>query len=225
MYEELYAAGLAEAQGFKPNDNLKAKREIAVKKLKAQAIKVDKVSQKSGRVEGKKRVTRDSSVSSTASTSTERESRQSSSQTGGRLTYENTKHALLDHTNDKKRVKEVLDNRQKSSGTFVTGTCIRNDSEPLCMYTTMMKKSETKSTRLYNPQGSAKITMVYSKTLDDGAVRPNEFRVYCEQCNEHHPVHNQDTQKIVFVTKDSELQKVQNPTRESREILPSRTIC
>ena len=39
MYEDLYAAGLAEAEGFKPNDNIKAKREIAVKKLKAQAVK------------------------------------------------------------------------------------------------------------------------------------------------------------------------------------------
>ena len=51
MYEDLYAVGFAEAQGFKPNDNLKAKREIDVKKLKAQAIKVDKVSQKFSRVE------------------------------------------------------------------------------------------------------------------------------------------------------------------------------
>ena len=107
--EDLYAAFIAEAQGFKPNDDLKAKREIAIKKQKAQAIKVDKVSQKSSRVESKKRATRDSSVSSTASTSTEKESRQSSSQTGGRLTYENTYHALLDHTNDKKRIRKVLE--------------------------------------------------------------------------------------------------------------------
>ena len=68
----------------------------------------------------------------------------------------------------------------------------------------MMKNSETKCTRLYNPKGSANVTMVCSKTLEDGAVRPNEFRVYCEQCNEHHPVHNQDAQKIIFVTEDSE---------------------
>ena len=72
MYEDLYAANLAEAEGFKPNDDLKAKREIAVKKLKSQAVKVDKVSQKSNKVESKKRPAWDSSVSSTASTSTER---------------------------------------------------------------------------------------------------------------------------------------------------------
>ena len=207
MYEELYAAGLAEAQGFKPNDNLKAKREIAVNKLKAQAIKVDKVLQKSNRVESKKRATRDLSVSSTASTSTEKESRQSSSQTGGKLSYENTKHALLDHTNDRKHVREILDNRQKNSGNSGTGTCIVNDSEPLRMYTTTIKKSEAKYTRPYNPQGSAKITMVYSKTLEDGAVRPNEFKVWCEQCYDHHPVHNQDDMKIIYVTKDPEVAK------------------
>ena len=53
-YEELYADGLTEAEGFKPNDSLKARREIAVNKQKARAAKVDKVSQKSYRVESKK---------------------------------------------------------------------------------------------------------------------------------------------------------------------------
>ena len=71
----------------------------------------------------------------------------------------------------------------------------------------MVKNSETKCTCLYNPKGSADVTMVYCKMLKDGAARPNEFKVYCEQCNEHHPVHNQDAQRIIFVTEDWKLAK------------------
>ena len=87
------------------------------------------------------------------------------------------------------------------------GTCIVNDSEPSCIYTTTIKNSEAKCTRLYNPQGSPKTTMVYSKLLEDGAVRPNGYKVWCEQCNDHHPVHNQDDMKIIFATEDPELAK------------------
>ena len=53
-YEDLYAAGMAEAMGFLPNAELKAKREIVIQKTKAQATKVDKVPQKSSRVEKKR---------------------------------------------------------------------------------------------------------------------------------------------------------------------------
>ena len=109
MYEDLYAAGIAEAKGFLPNDDLKAKREIAIQEQKAQATKANKVSHKSSRVESKKRANRDSSVSSTASTSTEKGSRQLSCQTGGKLTYENTYHALLYHTNEKKHMRDILE--------------------------------------------------------------------------------------------------------------------
>ena len=49
--------------------------------------------------------------------------------------------------------------------------------------------------------------MVYSKTLEDAAVRPSEFSVWCEQCTNHHPVHNQDDMLIIFVTEDRELAK------------------
>ena len=63
-----------------------------------------------------------------------------------------------------------------------------------------MKKSDSKCTRLYNPQGSQTTIMVYSKLLEDGAVRPNEYKVWCEQCYSHHPVHNQDGMLIIFVT-------------------------
>ena len=81
------------------------------------------------------------------------------------------------------------------------------------------KETEAKCTRLYNPQGSPKTTMVYSKLLEDGAVRPNEYKVRCEQCNDHHPVHNQDDMKIIFVTEDPELAKgTKSHSGEPRDI-------
>ena len=73
-YEDLYAAGKAEAVGFLPNAELKAQRENAIQKQKAQVTETDKVPQKSSRVESKKRANRDSSANLTASTSTEKRS-------------------------------------------------------------------------------------------------------------------------------------------------------
>ena len=49
--------------------------------------------------------------------------------------------------------------------------------------------------------------MAYSKIFEDGAVRPNKFKAYCEQCHEHHLVHNQDPQRIIYVIEDWELAK------------------
>ena len=81
-----------------------------------------------------------------------------------------------------------------------------------------MKKSESKCTRLYNPKGSHKTTMVYSKLLEDGAVRPNEYKVWCEQCNSHHPVHNQGDNQIIFVTEDPDLEKgTKSHSRDQRD--------
>ena len=62
--EELYADGLMDAEGFEPNDSLKAAREKCVNKQKARAAKVDTVSQKLCKIESKKRPARDSSESS-----------------------------------------------------------------------------------------------------------------------------------------------------------------
>ena len=107
---------------FLPKAELKAKRKIAIQKQKGQVKEGDKASQKSSRVESKKRANRDSSVSSTASTYTDRRGGQSSSQTGGRLTYKNKHHALLGHHNEGKRVRAILENRYHSSGTSGTGT-------------------------------------------------------------------------------------------------------
>ena len=47
--------------------------------------------------------------------------------------------------------------------------------------------------------------MVYSKSLEDSAVKPNEYSTYCEQCHEYHLVHNMESQKILFVTENQEL--------------------
>ena len=43
--------------------------------------------------------------------------------------------------------------------------------------------------------------------LEDAAVRPNEYSVRCEQCTNHHPVHNHDDMLIISVTVDGELAK------------------
>ena len=113
----------------------------------------------------------------------------------------------MSHTNNRERVRDILENRHKSTENSVMGTCVVNDFEPPYLYTTTMKKSESKCTRLHNPQGSHKTTLVYSKLLEDSAVRPNKYKVWCEQCNSHHPVYNQDDMQIIFVIEDPELAK------------------
>ena len=72
-----------------------------------------------------------------------------------------------------------------------------------------------------NPQGSQTTTMVYSKLREDGAVRPNEYKVWCEQCKGHHPAHNQDDMQIIFATEDRELAK---GTREASKTQLSVTV-
>ena len=47
--------------------------------------------------------------------------------------------------------------------------------------------------------------MVYSKMLEDSAVKPNKYSTYCEQCHEYHLVHTMEPQKVVFVTENQEL--------------------
>ena len=107
-----------------------------------------------------------------------------------KLSYDNTGHALLNHTNAAVRIKAIQDNRLSTAGGSVTGTCIVNDSEPPVLHSVMMKKSDSKCRQLYNPQGSQNTTMVYGKMFEDAACRPKEYSVWCEQCTSHHPVHN-----------------------------------
>ena len=66
--------------------------------------------------------------------------------------------------------------------------------------------SEVKCSHLYNPKGSPATTMVYSKMLEDSAVKPIEYSSYCEQCHESHLVHTQEPQKVVFLTENQELE-------------------
>jgi hypothetical protein len=47
--------------------------------------------------------------------------------------------------------------------------------------------------------------MVYSKMLEDSAVKPTEYSTYCEQCHKDHLVHTLAPQTVVFVTEHQEL--------------------
>ena len=82
-----------------------------------------------------------------------------------------------------------------------------NDSNIPHIHSATQKSGKSRCNRLYNLQGKQNNTMVYSKLLEDAAVRPNEYKVWCEQCSDHHPVHNQPDMLIIFVTKDRELAK------------------
>ena len=113
----------------------------------------------------------------------------------------------MSHDNEGKKIRAVLNNRFGTSGLSVTGTVIKNGSEPLTLLLTMAKhgNSELKCRRLYNPIGSSNKTMVYSKMLEDSAVKPNEYSTYCEQCHEYHLVHTQEPQRICFVAENHKM--------------------
>ena len=132
---------------------------------------------------------------------------QSSSQTGGRLSYENDHQELLSHENDIKKIRSVLNNRFNSSGRSVTGPVIRNDSNPLTILMTLAQRGncEAKCNRQYNLKGSPDMTMIYSKLLEDSAVHLFKFKTYCEQCHDHHVEHKMVRLKIIFVTENGEL--------------------
>ena len=212
--EEIYTSGYMKAEGFEPNANLSAEREKSLLKLKASKAKVEKSSEKPCNPESKKRQARDTSESSGTSYFTERKSRQPRGQNlkakeaeGGNISYVNSNYDLLKHSNDQARVKFILDNRSKILGSSVTGTVIVNDSEIPHIDSATQKKSDSRCSRLYNPQGTQNNTMDYSKLLEDAAVKPDEYKVWCEQCLDQHPVHKQYGMLIIFVTDDRELAK------------------
>ena len=62
--------------------------------------------------------------------------------------YENSKYGLLNHTNNRVCVVDILDNRLKSLGNSVMGTCVVNDSEPQTIRSATMKKIDFNCTRL-----------------------------------------------------------------------------
>ena len=174
-------------------------------KSKSSTNSDEKPSEKtSKKPESNKRSASMSSERSNASTSNERISRpakcnnpQPKRPEECKLSYDNTEHALLNHTNGTARIKIIQDNRLSSAGGSVTGTCIVNDSQPPILHSVTMKKSDSKCRQLYNPQGSQKTTMVYGKLFEDVACRPKEYTVWCEQCTSNHPVHNQDACLII----------------------------
>ena len=73
--------------------------------------------------------------------------------------------------------------------------------------------------------------MVYCKLLEDSGLKPNEFSVYCDQCDDHHPVHNGEPMKILFVSENRELTngaRSHSGAHEDpsfRELLKSKGIC
>ena len=206
-YQDMFALGNGEATGFYAGKDLVTKRQIALFERSNMVKEGHSASHQSGRDRGQKRALQDSSASSTASNPNDRGGGQSSSQTGGRLSYENDHQELLSHDNDIKKIRSILSYRFTSSGRSVTGTVIKNDSHPLTILTTLAQRgnSEAKCNRLYNLKGSPHDTMIYSKLLEDSAVYPFEFKTYCEQCHDHHTVHKMVPLKIIFVTENGEL--------------------
>ena len=98
-----------------------------------------------------------------------------------------------------------------------------NDSNIPTIHSATQKSSKSRCHRLYNPQGTQNNTMVYSKLLEDAAVRPREYKVWCEQCADTHPVHNQPDMLIIFVTEDRELAKGTKSNMGGPEKKPSVT--
>jgi len=223
-FQTMYAYANGEAMGYYPNDDLIAKRQKALEEQSAK--------QKEGKG-GTKRPHRDSSTSSTASISNERKSQKSSYQKGGMLTYSNSHAKLLGHENEGKKIRNVLNNRLDSCGRSVTGTVVKNDPVNPTTFQLFDRggNSEAKRNRLYNPQGEQSRSMVYSKLLEDSGLKPNEFSVYCDQCNDYHPVHNGDPLKIVFISENQELingARSHSGAPEDpsfRELLKSKGIC
>ena len=223
-YQTMYALGNGKAMGFYPNDALIAKRQ---KVLEEQSAK------QKGKG-GTKRPYRDSSTSSTASNPNERESQQSSYQTGGKLSYSNNPRNLLAHENECIKIRKVLNNRLDRFGRSVTGTVIKND--PVNPVTFQLfgrgeQHSESKRIRLVNLKGDQTRSMVYCKLLEDSGLKPNEFSVYCDQCDDHHPAHNGEPMKIVFISENRELingarsHSGAHKDPSFRELLKSKGIC
>ena len=77
----------------------------------------------------------------------EGKSQQSSSQTGGELTYSNNHPDLLGHENDGKTIRQILNNRMDKFGRSVTGTVIKNGSDPLVTFQILNSGSYSETKR------------------------------------------------------------------------------
>ena len=164
-FEEMYSLGNGEPLGFNPTWALIQKRQKSLEEMSRNGDLT--ATKKLACAGGTKRPHRDSSTSLTASNSNERKSQQSSSQTGGELTYSNNHPDLLGHENDGKTIRQILNNRMDKFGRSVTGTVIKNGSDPLVTFQilNMGSYSETKRNRPLNPQGNQSRSMVYCKLL------------------------------------------------------------
>ena len=67
---------------------------------------------------------------------------------GGRLSYDNTKHEPLDHTNSTAHINTILDNRKSTMGGVTTGTCVVNESDPPIWHSVMSSNSSSRSKHL-----------------------------------------------------------------------------
>ena len=116
----------------------------------------------------------------------------------------------------------------------MTGTVIKND--PVNPVTFQLfgrgeQHSESKRIRLVNLKGGQDRTMVYCKLLEDSGLKPNEFSVYCDQCDNYHAAHNGEPMKIVFISENRELingarsHSGAHKDPSFRELLKSKGIC
>ena len=117
---------------------------------------------KSSRAESGKRRERESSESSGAGNSSGQNPMPPVAE-GGNLSYVLPIQQLLDHSNNGETCRAILDNRLKTLGGSVTGTIIVNDADIPRIYSATQRSSSSRCTRLYNPQGTQKTTMVRCK--------------------------------------------------------------
>ena len=171
--EEMYKDGTIEAHGFVPTVQM---YEARVKNLNT---KKEMPSGKSSRAESGKRRERESSESSGAGSSRGQNPKPPVAE-GGTFSYVLPIQPLLEHSNNSETCRAILDNRLKTLGGSVTGTIVVNDADPPRIYSATQRNSSSRCTRLYNPQGNQKSTMVRSKLLEDAAVRPNEYKAWCD---------------------------------------------
>ena len=138
------------------------------------------------------------------------------------------------HENECIKIRKVLNNRLDRFGRSVTGTVIKNDpANPVTfqLFGRGEQHSESKRIRLVNLKGDQTRSMVYCKLLEDSGLKPNEFSVYCDQCDDHHPAHNGEPMKIVFISENRELingARSHSGAHEDpsfRELLKSKGIC
>ena len=113
-----------------------------------------------------------SSEKSSTCSSSERKSRSDKSHKpsppgveGARLSYDNSAHALLEHSNRTILITTILDNRKSTMGGVTTGTCVVNTTDPPTLHSVMSSRSSSRSKYLYNLKGSQKTQWCTERSL------------------------------------------------------------